>query len=89
MKSVACRISEELAEAFLVDAHAPVNGAPGTIVSLLALEDCKGLTLSGFKYPLEDADLKTGDTLGVSNVLLGRQGEIELQSGLVLVVRLR
>lgn|GEM_PF-25542 len=42
---------------------------PGTIVSLVPLEHCTGVTADGFEYPLHDADLHVGEGLGVSNVV--------------------
>jgi thiamine pyrophosphokinase len=59
-------------------------------VSLLPLtENVTGVTLQGFRYPLTDATLKIGQSLGVSNVLVEPAGTIAIRSGLLLVIRSR
>ncbi|MDR9854113.1 thiamine diphosphokinase [Paenibacillus sp. VCA1] len=59
-------------------------------VSLLPMTpEVTGITLEGFQYPLEDATLKIGDSLGISNVLLGDRGRVSIASGLLLVIQSR
>jgi len=59
-------------------------------VSLLPLTpEVTGVNLQGFLYPLRDATLKLGWSLGVSNVLTGDEGEIAISGGLLLVIRSR
>jgi thiamine pyrophosphokinase len=43
----------------------------GQTFSVLALEPCVGLTLSGAKWNLEQSSLGVGSSLGISNVALG------------------
>ncbi|SEM84667.1 thiamine diphosphokinase [Paenibacillus sp. OV219] len=58
-----------------------------TYISLLPLtEQVTGITLTGFQYPLQEATLEIGQSLGISNKLLGEQGSIELRDGLLLVI---
>lgn len=57
-------------------------------VSLLPLSDeVSGITLTGFRYPLRDARLAIGQSLGVSNVLEQPEGTIEVGAGELLVIR--
>lgn len=59
-------------------------------ISLLPLtEQVTGITLHGFQYPLHEAELSIGHSLGISNVLLAAQGKIDLRSGKLLVIRSR
>ncbi|WEK56323.1 MAG: thiamine diphosphokinase [Candidatus Cohnella colombiensis] len=59
-------------------------------VSLLPLSpEVTGVTLEGFRYPLHQATLKLGWSLGVSNVLVEPYGSIHIQSGQLLVIRSR
>ncbi len=59
-------------------------------VSLLPLSlEATGVTLTGFRYPLLNATLKLGWSLGISNVLEANTGTIELSGGLLLVIRSR
>jgi len=59
-------------------------------VSLLPLsETVTGITLEGFRYPLHNATIKVGQSIGVSNVLDAATGTITIDSGLMLVIRSR
>ncbi|RAP78233.1 thiamine diphosphokinase [Paenibacillus montanisoli] len=59
-------------------------------VSLLPLsEQVTGITLTGFQYPLHDATLEIGQSLGISNKLLGQEGSIEVKQGMLLVIESR
>lgn len=56
-------------------------------ISLLAISDAvRGITLSGFKYPLNDATIFYGQTVGISNELLDASGEIVIDSGRLLLI---
>ncbi len=45
--------------------------APGTVFSVLAFTDLKGLSISGAKWPLTNRDVPFGSTLTLSNVADG------------------
>ncbi|MBB3110339.1 thiamine pyrophosphokinase [Paenibacillus phyllosphaerae] len=56
-------------------------------VSLLPLTtEVTGIDLEGFRYPLQDATLKIGQSLGISNVIEAKEGSIRIRSGLLLVI---
>src|SRR3712207_8371905 len=40
-----------------------------------------GVTLEGFAYPLQDARLEVGDTLGFHNELIGEEGRLSVREG--------
>lgn len=62
-----------------------VRGAPGDVFSLMPLgSKAVGITLEGFEYPLVEATVKRGSTIGVSNVLTGNRGVVHLKEGLLL-----
>ena len=68
--------------------EARLVGAPGDLVTLLAVGGAAvGVTTTGLRYPLEDATLLPGSTLGVSNVLTTGAAEISLRSGLLLAIQ--
>jgi thiamine pyrophosphokinase len=59
-------------------------------VSLLPLTlSVEGITLDGFQYPLTDAELTIGQSLGISNVLVSSTGIITIRKGLLLVIQSR
>jgi thiamine pyrophosphokinase len=58
--------------------------------SLLPLTpEVTGVTLQGFRYPLTDATLKLGWSLGISNVQVAAIGTIAVSSGMLLIIRSR
>ncbi|MFD1954753.1 thiamine diphosphokinase [Paenibacillus thailandensis] len=90
---------DEGVEASIIDEHnrisitgrsMSVEKSEFTHVSLLPLtERVTGITLTGFRYPLCDATLRIGQSLGISNVLDGDSGLIELREGRLLVIESR
>lgn len=59
-----------------------------TYVSLLPLTpEVTGITLQGFLYPLDNATLKLGQSLAVSNRLLAASGIVTIESGLLLIIQ--
>jgi thiamine pyrophosphokinase len=56
-------------------------------VSLLPLSlEVKGISLEGFQYPLHNATLQMGQSLGISNTITAPFGHIHLSEGLLLVI---
>ncbi len=59
---------------------------PGQRVSLIPLKACRGVTLQGLKYPLQNARLKLGGTgRTLSNETLGKTFSVALASGFLFV----
>ncbi len=57
-------------------------------ISLLPLTPLvTGLTIDGVAYPLHDAALKSGSTLGISNEFTAEQAYVSLKTGLLLVIK--
>lgn len=88
---VRCRIVDAQNEVQLMNGQHPLVLHPDhryTQVSLLPLSlEVTGINLSGFLYPLNEATLTIGQSLGISNVLVGEQGVIKVRDGLLLVIR--
>jgi thiamine pyrophosphokinase len=61
-----------------------------TYISFLAFkDDVKGITLKGFKYPLQKASLQIGSSLCISNELVDKSGTYSFDSGIILMVKSR
>ncbi len=59
-------------------------------VSLIPLTTkVEGITLRGFKYPLSDASLEIGHSVGVSNEQICNFAEIDLKKGILILIRSR
>ncbi|KAJ51513.1 thiamine pyrophosphokinase [Clostridium tetanomorphum] len=56
--------------------------------SLLSYGDVvKGITITGAKYPLNNYNLKLGESLGVSNEVLNEKAYIDFKEGLLFVIQ--
>lgn len=87
---VSCCIRDEHNEVRLIDHHMTVTKGIYSHVSLLPLSmEVTGINLRGFQYPLEDATISIGDTIGISNVMMSDVGEIEIKTGYLLVIMSR
>jgi thiamine pyrophosphokinase len=65
-----------------------VEGAAGDSVSVFPLAgQATGITLEGMTYPLTNATLEPGDTLGFHNELLGGGAKVSVAGGTLLVVQ--
>ena len=59
----------------------------GWSLSVFAAEDrCRGVSISGAKYELQDAELTNDFPLGVSNEWAGPEAEIGVREGTLLIV---
>lgn len=58
-----------------------LTNARGDTVSLLPLGEARGITISGFFYPLEDATLTSDYPLGVSNVVTAQEASVRVGQG--------
>lgn len=64
-----------------------VEGSVRDSVSIFPLSGrATGITLEGMEYPLENAELEPGDTLGFHNELASKEAKISVRSGALLVV---
>lgn len=62
----------------------------GKYISFLPLtEEVKGITLTGFSYPLNNRDIRIGTSLCISNELKAETGTIEFTEGVLICVESR
>jgi thiamine pyrophosphokinase len=73
---------------FVIEAGSKtVQGDPQDSVSIFPLSGpAAGITLEGMEYPLENASLEPGDTLGFHNELIGSEATVSVEEGALLVV---
>lgn len=65
-----------------------IKGAPGDILSLIALEVTQGVNLKGLKYPLKNATLTPDHPFAVSNMFTEKEAQIDFKKGILLVVHI-
>jgi len=72
-------VVDETISAYLVHSDVSFSAqlSPGTTVSLLSRESVAGVTTKGMKYPLTDARLMGGSTLGLSNEVANEKAGID------------
>ncbi len=72
----------------LTNSEIEISGTKWDTISLLPLtnEVC-GITTENLEYPLNNADIKLGSSLGVSNVMLSDKARIKVGSGILTVIK--
>lgn len=64
-----------------------VHGDKGQGISILPIkEEARGVTLTGFRYPLSHQTIKFGSSIGVSNIQLSETAIIEFETGILLCI---
>jgi thiamine pyrophosphokinase len=67
--------------------EATLDLGSGRVFSLLALHgECSGVFVKDARWPLDDARLRAGSTLGISNESLGRPVNISVADGVLTVI---
>lgn len=86
-EQITARLIDEHNIIQLINKNTVITKLQFPYISLLPYSDIvKGITLEGFKYPLQNATIKKGQSIGVSNELIGKQGAITLTEGQLLVI---
>lgn len=87
-KGIDTVLMDEYCEAFILNRQCSFVREAGKTVSLLALSPkVTGINLSGFYYPLENGNLKMGETLGISNWINKGRATITIDRGKLLVIK--
>lgn len=85
-KGMGIRFESPSETVYIIKDDLILKGHPGDTVSVLALnERAEGVTLTGFKYPLNNAALNSDQPTGISNILLDIEARIRLRSGILAV----
>ena len=89
-KKIPARIMDQNNTIHITCDHLEIQGQPGDFISLVPLsKQVEGVCIEGMEYPLENATLIRGSSLGVSNKLMGNLGKIRLCSGSLLLSQSR
>ena len=87
LEQVSTRIVDHQLSISVIRDRAEITGRIGDTLSLMALKgDARGVTIEGCEYPLTEAVLPFGASLGISNVLTQPVAKITVQQGLVLAL---
>ena len=61
-------------------------GRVGDLVSLIPLDDVVGVTTTGLRFPLAEADLRAGSSFTISNVRTDPVASVSIRAGRLLVI---
>ena len=89
---IPCQILDEYNRIYLINKETTLEKEKvyGKYVSLIPLTSTvEGLTLIGFKYPLNHYTLPIGTSLGISNEMIEDIAHIEMKKGILIVIESR
>ena len=90
--NIPCQMIDEHNRIYLINKEMTLkkDKVYGKYVSLIPLTSTvEGLTLAGFKYPLNDYTLPIGTSLGISNEIVTDTAHIEMKNGILIVIESR
>ena len=70
-----------------VDRSVVASAAVGDAITIIPLGDVRGVSTSGLRWPLDDAAMERGTTLGISNEASAQTFTVAVAAGAVLVVQ--
>ncbi len=89
-KGIKLELIDEKSRIIAVSGKCEIHRSDYKYISLFPYgEKASGITLSGFKYPLNKAELRYDYPLGVSNQLISERGLIEIEDGMLLVMMVK
>ena len=90
-KDIECRIMDSRNEIQLINRKTTLELDENyRYISLIPLTTmAKGVTLTGFKYPLLNATLEVGHSVGVSNEQIEQIAQINLEEGILILIKSR
>ncbi|MCP4672790.1 MAG: thiamine diphosphokinase [Desulfobacula sp.] len=85
---IPARIIDKHNEILVVTDYLELKGRPEELLSIIPVtQTVNGITLTGLEYPLKNADMKMGDTIGISNVFKESIVSISIKKGILVVTR--
>lgn len=86
---IQCKIMDTRNEIRLIDKKINIElNENYKYISLIPLTTkVEGITLTGFKYPLSNATLETGQSIGVSNEQIEKMAQIDLKEGILILIK--
>ena len=86
--NIEARIINKHNEIFIVTDFIELKGNPRELLSIIPVtQNVTGVTLTGLEYPLKNASMQMGDSLGISNVFKESVVSISIKKGVLIVTR--
>lgn len=88
-KNIKAKIINSNNEITLINKNIEIlNNEKFKYISLIPLTtEVKNITLSGFKYKLEKANLNIGESIGISNEQIESKAKIEIEKGILMLIK--
>ncbi len=87
-KGVSCKMIDDYNEIYLVSDNIRLKGCPGDLLSIIPItEKTQGITLKGLEYPLYNAEISMGSSIGISNCFTGYEAIISIKKGILLIIK--
>ena len=85
---ILCKIVDDNNEIHLLVDRIELKGEPGDLLSIIPLtRTAGGITITGVDFPLENAEIPLGSSLGISNRFSGTMARISIKSGMAVVTK--
>ena len=86
--NVKATIIDDNNEINIISSSIQINGKKGDLISLIPISTTvNGINTTGLEYPLTNATMTIGKSLGVSNVLEDIKANISIKDGYLLVIK--
>jgi thiamine pyrophosphokinase len=79
------QFSDTFCDICIIDRKVVLNAGIGSVISLMPLGRCEGVTTSGLKYPLLDETLELGVREGTSNEVVSSHVRISVKNGILVL----
>ena len=88
-QNIKCRLINETNEIELINKKTIIDADNEyKYLSLIPLTTkAKGITLKGLKYPLQDAEISIGETIGISNEITEKTASIDIKEGILILIK--
>lgn len=73
----------------VIDKDSVIKRKEGWHLSFIPIGEAKGVTLEGFKYSLDNYDLKFSESLAVSNEFIDGDAIVKIREGSLIVIKSR
>jgi thiamine pyrophosphokinase len=88
-KKVRLKFVDALGELIPVGSSVTIATAPGTVISLIPIGKCSGISTTNLRYPLKNESLEIGVRDGISNEVIGTPVSVTVARGTLLLYRFR
>ena len=88
-KNIVCEMIDSYNKVYLINNKKEIEkkNCYGKFFSIIPLtSEVQGITLKGFKYPLENYTLSIGKSLGISNEIVENTVIVEVKSGILIAI---